>query len=172
MWAQLEDAIASTSGLEHLPSVQRRLRFGRIQSKAQTWSLLHSAISGWHGMFKLDGAALEKGCQPLLAAPAAGIILWSSNLGLAAAAMHQGTQVGITVAGATFQSSAFAAMMGDSMEAMLALCVHPLYALVAPVTTALAISVGQLDGDGKCGGPLALLGLPRYCRHDPACGQG
>ena len=39
-----------------------------------------------------------------------------------------------------------AGMMGDSMEAMLALGAHPLYALVAPVVAALALSLGSWMG--------------------------
>jgi hypothetical protein len=73
------------------------------------------------------GSGLERGWWPVGGAVIVGILVLVVSIAAAAGAIgHTGTALRITVASAASFSSSVSAMFGESLEALLALCMGPL----------------------------------------------
>lgn len=111
------------------------ISFGALYNKHA--KLLPAAQNYWQANW--PGVGLEAGQQPWWAALVAGIYVWGITAGFAAAAVSRGTAVHVTLASASYLSSGLAALLGDILEVLLVLGVHPLWALVGCMGTALGI---------------------------------
>ena len=86
-------------------------------------------------------AGLETGWWPVLGGLGAGGILWCITMAAAAGAVSRGTRLHVTASSATYLSNGLAALLGEIVEALLALGVHPLWAMVGSLGTVLGIDV-------------------------------
>ena len=144
------------------------ISFGALYNKGA--KLLSAGQKYWQANW--PGAGLETGRWPVLGELGAGGILWCLTMAAAAGAVSRGTVLHVTASSATYLSSRLAAAMGEAVEALLVLGVHPLWALVVLMAAGLRIDAASWTTMGYLGEPWPFQ-YARVRRHgDPADRQG